>query len=95
MDKYINREALIESIRNGSGTPLQKLFAECCVRASDADVVEVVRCKDCKHWAGEEKEDYLIQKRWGECHRPFGAYGCENSTENDFCSYGERRGGHD
>ena len=47
-----------------------------------ADVVEVVRCKDCKHWDGLYSCD---------CHKAD-----ENGTpifmrESDFCSYGERR----
>lgn len=51
MAEYINREELLESIRNGVGTDLQKLFAELCVRlAPTAEVVEVVRCKDCVHF---------------------------------------------
>ena len=83
MDRYINREALIESIRNGSGTPLQKLFAECCVRASDADAVEVVRCKDCIYY----NSNCCFNRQWD----------FESSSEvplvreNDFCSYGERK----
>ena len=43
--------------------------------ASDADVVEVVRCEDCKHF-----------KRSGlECHWGMYAY------EDDYCSNGERK----
>ena len=43
--------------------------------------VEVVRCKDCKHWS------------MGYCNH-FAYYGYEPITqEDDFCSYGERREG--
>ena len=42
---------------------------------------EVVRCKDCKHWASAE--DY-------DCEIHSGAFGAE-----DYCSYGERKGGED
>ena len=46
-----------------------------------ADVVEVVRCKDCKHW--HEDDDI------GHCDNPDGL---DNYAEpNDFCSYGERK----
>lgn len=41
------------------------------------DLVDVVRCKDCKHWASAE--DY-------DCEIHSGAFGAD-----DFCSYGERR----
>ena len=64
------------------------------------DAVEVVRCKDCKHWGDESGKlqcsdgvlfarckvhNYLIDGRHtGWC-----------PTENDFCSYGERKDGDD
>ena len=48
------------------------------------DAVEVVRCKDCK-WS---KRDNLLDKHW--CKH----FLCESEVrENDYCSYGERRGG--
>ena len=40
-----------------------------------ADVVEVIRCKDCTEWDSKECE----------CSHWYGF------RENDFCSYGERR----
>ena len=43
--------------------------------SSTADVVPVVRCKDCTEW--DEKEQ--------ECSHWYGF------RENDFCSHGERR----
>lgn len=46
-----------------------------------ADLVQVVRCKDCKHWS------------MGYCNH-FAYYSYEPMTnEDDFCSYGERRKG--
>ena len=63
-----------------------------------ADVVEVVRCRECKYWGDEAGElqrsdgvlfarckvhNYLLDGRHtGWC-----------PTENDFCSYGERKEG--
>ena len=47
-----------------------------------ADVVEVVRCKDCVHRDPEDKKcDSAFQAKGGIF--PMG--------DNDFCSYGERR----
>lgn len=49
--------------------------------APTADVVEVVRCKDCKHFGrdmGHGKHD---------CKK----YEMPYCLENDYCSYGERR----
>ena len=65
-----------------------------------ADVVPVVRCRECKYWSDEDGElqrsdgvlfarckvhNYLLDGRHtGWC-----------PTENDFCSYGERKEGAD
>ena len=64
------------------------------------DAVEVVRCRECKYWGDEDGKlqdsdgalcarctvhNYLIDGRHtGWC-----------TTENDFCSYGERKEGAD
>ena len=64
------------------------------------DAVEVLRCRDCKYWGDEDGKlqrsdgvlfarckvhNYLIDGRHtGWC-----------PTENDFCSYGERKEGDD
>lgn len=50
-----------------------------------ADVVEVVRCKDCKHWDCYGGED----AHKGDCSELVGLDSC--MYEDDFCSYGERR----
>jgi hypothetical protein len=60
------------------------------------DAVEVVRCKDCKHYMAEEKErcEALRSTPYGLClkHRclPLAGYH-EYRNEDDFCSYGERK----
>ena len=45
-----------------------------------ADVVEIVRCKDCVYW--EQATDNS-----GNCNRAFEI----TAYEGDYCSYGERR----
>ena len=51
------------------------------MREQMGKMVEVVRCKDCKHWT------------MGYCNH-FAYYSYEPITsEDDFCSYGERREG--
>ena len=68
--------------------------------APTVDAVEVLRCRDCKYWGDEDGKlqrsdgvlfarckvhNYLIDGRHtGWC-----------PTENDFCSYGERKEGAD
>lgn len=47
-----------------------------------ADVVAVVRCKDCVWWDNDSDLPWCVNKFVGlVCSRP-----------NDFCSYGEKRG---
>ena len=52
------------------------------LRQPAADVAEVVRCKDCKHKVRTDANGIVI------CSEERGMY-CP--TEDDFCSYGERR----
>ena len=82
MAEYINRNALLESIRSGEGTNEHKIFAALCVsNAPAADVAKVVRCKDCVHY-----EPHGNGKR-GTCRIPR----CKGLRwYNDYCSYGER-----
>lgn len=49
--------------------------------APAADVVEVVRCKDCIYWQHEEDVDFV-------CNRHYGY-----RTSMDYCSHGERKEG--
>ena len=82
-EKWINGNALMakfERIAKKSGVPHFHLD-EIADEINEADAVEVVRCKDCKHWA------------MGYCNN-FAYYDYEPMTnEDDFCSYGERREG--
>ena len=101
--EYIERETAINAIENDC---LELVYytkedAIQCVKAIHAaDVVEVVRCRECKYWVDEDGKlqrsdgvlfarckvhNYLLDGRHtGWC-----------PTENDFCSYGERKEGAD
>jgi hypothetical protein len=52
--------------------------------------VEVVRCKDCEHWK-DTSLDTVTEKHWGECRKPLGDYRYCETSENDYCSYAERK----
>ena len=52
-----------------------------------ADVVEVVRCKDCKHYDKEYHQCKLHSEEPDQYYTGF--IFC--TQEDDFCSYGERR----
>ena len=60
------------------------------------DAVEVVRCKDCKHWFEEigwcTKHSHFIGVDGKACH-PSQSSEWEKFNADDFCSYGERREG--
>lgn len=61
--------------------------------ADDADVEEVVRCKDCRSWE-EVGVDPITSYRFGYCqhYQWQDVEGLEKETNgNDFCSYGERK----
>ena len=87
MAEYINRNALLESIRSGDGTNEHKIFAALCVsNAPAADVVEVVRCRDCKWWEARTYGGCI-----GKCENPLNGLVIEYLDDEDYCSYGERR----
>lgn len=58
-----------------------------------ADVAPVVRCKDCKHCRELNRKD-RIEEAYAD-----GVLWCTNQSDgvwpDDYCSYGERRGGED
>jgi hypothetical protein len=85
--EYIEREAAIAFVKNNTPT-LDKMTTIGCVEralynAPAADVVEVVRCKSCKH---------RITDTFGRtmCSRSFTWI---EVNLNDFCSHGERKDG--
>ena len=82
--EYIKRETLISRI-NGMGYHEQiknnLLFIARMIPTTD--VVEVVRCKDCR-WRGREDCAMFYRCNCGEQHTW--------ETDNDFCSYGEKIG---
>ena len=85
MAEYIEREAAIDAImkvyvRTAGHKARERVFEaeEAVHRLPVADVAPVVRCKECK-WAGG---DFVCYRGVMVQHKP-----------EDFCSYGERRGG--
>ena len=59
-----------------------KMFENCIAQQPTADVVEVVRCKKCKHFEKMESEDSYF------CNK-FGGY----VKEDDYCSRGAKMDG--
>lgn len=104
MAEYIEREALMNDFRNYlmekcdrnrcvSAESCQACESKCLwyriiVKAPAADVVEVVRCKDCKYYEHPEYYHYNGGGTKDVC-RTFK----RQMQADDFCSYGERKDG--
>ena len=79
MSRYFDADVIIQEAHRQRKTIVSVAFIE---DMPTADVVEVVRCKDCKH---------RRVKGEGMTHW----YGClwrGSCNDNDFCNYGERAG---
>jgi len=60
---------------------------ETLIELEDAPSIDIVFCKDCKHYQQTQKGKPF------EYHRRYCNRGATRATEpNDFCSYGEREG---
>lgn len=89
MTEYIDREALLERIKppqaddNTSAVLIgdaRKILRDFAMSLPAADVVEVVRCRDCKNRAKGQDREYTVY-----CERFK-----QMMDKTDFCSYGER-----
>ncbi len=94
MAEYIEREAVLKHKRKMSGADFGGEFWDEAVLCEDirkiptADVVPVVRCKDCVFWDTESKgfSDEHICKM-----HSIVAVHSRYTNPTDYCSYGERR----
>lgn len=68
-------------------------LADAVEESPTVDAVPVVRCKDCKHCRELNRKD-RIEEAYAD-----GVLWCTNQSDgvwpDDYCSYGERRGGED
>lgn len=71
-----------------------KLCLEEVGKIKPVDAAPVVRCKDCKYWHEEtgwcDHHSWFIEEDGEPCH-PWESNNWKMLTEDDFCSYGERR----
>lgn len=81
MKEYIDRDALLKDICGNEPSHMEDYYFNAIANAPTADVVEVVRCKDCK-----ENPTYIRAKGMVWC-RKFRT----DVHRNGFCSYGERK----
>lgn len=83
MSKYIRAVVAAEAIADKYGIPLGNLvdtFAD----IPAADVVEVVRCRECKY----SHEDEIFGNRWCVSH-----LGCRKVKDDGYCYLGELKEG--
>lgn len=86
MSRYIDADKIPWTDLNdnlNSNIKVLVTFAEKVNRMPTADVVEVVRCKDCKYATYDKSIDRYDCRNWG-------SDGDEYTEADDFCSYGER-----
>lgn len=87
MSDYIKREDAVRAVvdaKTGKDKTIDgtRQVTDCLRRIKaipSADVVEVVRCKDCEYWDDHERCDF-----WSSIMTP------HYPEKNDYCSYGER-----
>ena len=86
--EYIERGALLEKNMYGNTAPItHRTYAEMLIQSAPAaDVVKVVRCKDCVWW-----EIRGLPGTVGRCENPHNGLWNEYTYACDYCSYGERK----
>ena len=86
MSEYINRKELLKNLKQFAPEHLTPLIVSLIEKQPTADVVEVIRCKDCKY-------------RGSRLSIPTGVYySCANYNlpyckPDDYCSYGAKMDG--
>ena len=85
--RYIDADALVDFVLHNTPHINGETTLRCVVtsikEAPTADVVEVVRCRECKHWKKDVPGCTDFVGRCGIANYMIGALG--------FCLYGERR----
>lgn len=98
--EYIEREAVLNNadiitVHTREYGSIDVIPVDCVSDIPSADVVEVVRCKDCKHW--REAGTGWRGIHYGYCHNihndgfPFHTEHEPITKDKDYCSYGERK----
>ena len=82
MSEYIEREALMRNLKQFAPEQLTPLIESLIQKQPAEDVVEVVRCKNCKNYE-------LMKSNNSHFCNKFGGY----VTEDDFCSRAQKMDG--
>lgn len=91
MSKYIDADKLIDKFVSRLSLksvlyllPEEQVLVKVIDEMEPADVVEVVRCKDCMHW----REDKFARKT--QSYIPFCTLNATYTEPDHFCAYGEK-----
>jgi len=91
MKEYIEREAARDLMERALEDDWEIQYANDRLRdIPAADVVEVVRCRECKWWVREGNDSYGYAMF---CDHDCSLGGQGIKKPEDYCSYGERKGG--
>lgn len=84
MSRYIDADALKQRIREKFDGLIERIEINSVINSHPtANVVEVVRCKDCRYWQDNQEGHYPNELcPWDKNETP---------DEDDYCSFGERR----
>lgn len=98
--RLIDANALLVANMYGNTAPIiHRTYAENLIKnAPTVDSVEVVRCRECKHFRHYGKTSLFINGKnikAGWCLRRISYDEEYRMTADDFCSYGERKEGDD
>ena len=92
LDEFLNRytEREMEGNLVFAACEIKQDFADMLGNFPAVDAVEVVRCRDCKHYKPQKKSAHW-ENRANYCNRVVTI----KVQPYDFCSYGERKDGDD
>lgn len=89
MSKYINREDLLKNLKQFAPEYLKPFIVSLIEKQPTADVVEVVRCRDCRYRGSGD-----VCPMFHLCYSVSEGYYWEDFTmDNKFCSYGAKKDG--
>ena len=83
-NEKVDMEECLIDVRTAERFATFCALADAVEEMPTADAEVVVRCKDCKYWQNNNNGYPHEECRWGHGETP---------DDNDFCSYGERKGG--
>lgn len=83
MSRYIDKDKLLNRLCGNDISRMEDYYYNAILDEPEADVVEVIRCKDCKYY------DEIYSRCLGVWD--ISEHLDADVNEDDYCSYGERK----